>query len=65
MSAVVEVPEYQYGVKIEQSSKGARVTVHVYHTDIEQAKNEAIRLYQETREQLETAGSVLAPIEQK
>jgi hypothetical protein len=36
---------YPYSVRIEQSAKGARVSVHVYNIHLELAVKEAIETY--------------------
>jgi hypothetical protein len=44
---------YPYSVKIEQSSSGAaKVSVHTYNVNPNAAKDEAVRLFIETREEL-------------
>lgn len=52
-----------YSVKIEQTQKGARVTVHVYENDATNAMLRAVQLYQDTRKKLEQLCEVVAPVE--
>ena|GEM_PF-5804300 len=48
---------YPYSVKIEQSSSGAaKVSVHTYNVNPNAAKDEAVRLFIETREELKSKG---------
>lgn len=56
-------PIFSHDVKIEQSAKGARVTVHTFASDPQVAIDQAVKLYQETKKALETAGELVAPIE--
>ncbi len=44
---------YSHHTKIEENSKGeARITVSIYSNDIETAKTEVLRLYNELKESL-------------
>lgn len=52
-------------VKIEQTAKDARVTVHVNANDGLAALEQSINLYRATRLQLEQQKEVVAPIEVK
>jgi hypothetical protein len=54
---------YPYSVKIEQTAKGSRVSVHVYNRHIELAAREAIEAYLNTRRQLKEVGLLVAPEE--
>lgn len=54
---------YPYSVRIEQSAKGSRVSVHVYNRHIELAVREAIESYLNTRRQLKELGLRVAPEE--
>lgn len=56
-------PIYPYSVKIEQTAKGSRVSVHVYNRHLELAAREAIEAYLNTRRQLKEVGLPLAPEE--
>lgn len=57
--------KFPYSVKIEQSAKGARVTVHVNGVDGSTVQGEAVKLYKATREALANAGQTVAPDENK
>jgi len=50
-------------VKMEDTAKGVRVTVHVYATGIDAAVTEAIRLYLTTKAEAERKGIIVAPME--
>ena len=54
---------YPYSVKIEQTVKGGRVSVHVYNRHLELAVREAIETYLNTRRQLKDLGLKVAPEE--
>ena len=54
---------YPYSVKIEQTQKGSRVSVHVYNRQLELACREAIEAYLSTRRQLRDVGLKVAPEE--
>ena len=54
---------YPYSVKIEQTQKGSRVSVHVYNKHLELAAREAIEAYLSTRRQLRDVGLKVAPEE--
>jgi hypothetical protein len=56
---------FSHSVKIEQTAKGARVTVHVNATNGLEAMEQSINLYRATRLQLEQAKEVVAPMEAK
>ena len=48
---------YTHHTKIEENSKGeARVTVSIYSNDIETAKNECLKLYNQLKEALSNSG---------
>ena len=51
---------YPYSVKIEQTVKGSRVSVHVYNRHLELAVREVIEIYLNTRRQLKEAGLKVA-----
>jgi hypothetical protein len=57
--------QFSHSVKIEQTVKGARVTVHVNSNDALEAMNQSINLYRATKLQLEQQKEVVAPIEVK
>ena len=54
---------YPYSVRIEQSAKGARISVHCYNRYLELAAKEAIEAYLSTRRQLRDVGLKVAPEE--
>ena len=54
---------YPYSVRIEQSAKGARISVHCYNRYLELAAKEAIEAYLSTRRQLKEVGLKVAPEE--
>ena len=54
---------YPYSVRLEQTAKGARVSVHMYNRERELAVKEAIETYLNTRKQLKELGLKVAPEE--
>jgi hypothetical protein len=56
---------FSHSVKIEQTVKGARVTVHVNANNGLEAMEQSINLYRATKLQLEQLKEVVAPIEIK
>jgi len=50
-------------VKIEDTAKGIRITVHVYSTGAEEAVKEALRLYTMCKYEAELKGIQIAPME--
>lgn len=58
-------PQFPYSVKIEQTQKGARVTVHVNSNDVGEVKNQAVELYVQTKADLANRGQVVAPEDSK
>ena len=62
----LEIPtQFSHSVKIEQSAKGARVTVHVLGKNQQEAMDQAIQMYSSVRKRLEEEGHILSPIEIK
>jgi hypothetical protein len=62
----VEFPaQFSHSVKIEQSAKGARVTVHVLGNSQQEAIDQAIQMYSSVRKRLKEEGHILSPIEVK
>jgi hypothetical protein len=57
--------QFSHSVKIEQTAKGARVTVHVNANNGLEAMEQSINLYRGTRLQLEQLEEVVAPMEIK
>ena len=54
-----------HSVKIEQTAKGARITVHVNANNGLEAMEQSINLYRDTRLELERLKEVVAPMEVK
>jgi hypothetical protein len=64
MAEEVEIPtQFTHSVKLEQTAKGLRVTVHVYANDRKTAVDEAFGLYQDAEERAEDLAIPLAPVE--
>ena len=57
--------QFTHSVKIEQTAKGARVTVHVNANNGLEAMEQAINLYRATKLELERLKEIVAPIEIK
>jgi hypothetical protein len=57
--------QFTHSVKIEQTVKGARVTVHVNANNGLEAMEQSINLFRATRLQLEQQKEVVAPVEIK
>jgi hypothetical protein len=60
---VPEKPTFSHSVKIEQSAKGARVTVHVSADNFQDARMQSTELFIKVTEDLKIQGVPLAPIE--
>ena len=61
-----EIPtQFSHSVKIEQTAKGARITVHVNANNGLAALEQSINLYRATKLELERQKEVVAPIEVK
>jgi len=58
-----EEPQFQNSVKLEQTAKGARITVHCYDNDPQKAQDTAIGLYESTLKKLQEKQIPVAPIE--
>jgi hypothetical protein len=58
-----EQPTFPYSVKVEQTAKGARVSVHCYNQHLELAVKESIEAYVKVRRDLVSAGLKVAPEE--
>lgn len=54
---------YPYSVRLEQTAKGCRVSVHVYNRSLELAVRESIEAYLKTRKTLKDANLKVAPEE--
>jgi hypothetical protein len=64
MTEQQEIPtQYTHSIKIEDTAKGIRISVHVYTNDRETAINEAIRTYLQTRQKADKEAIVIAPME--
>lgn len=64
MTQQEEIPvQYTHSVKIEDTAKGIRLSVHCYATDRETAINEAIATYLETKQRCEKEKIQIAPME--
>jgi hypothetical protein len=57
--------QFSHSVKIVQSAKGARITVHVNANNGLEAMEQSINLYRATKLQLEQQKEVIAPVEIK
>ena len=57
--------QFTEDVKIEQSAKGARVTVHVFGNNQGETIAKAVSMYKLTMEALMEKGLAVAPIEVK
>jgi hypothetical protein len=57
--------QFTHSVKIEQTVKGARVTVHVNANNGLEAMEQSINLYRATKLELEQQKEVVAPMEVK
>jgi hypothetical protein len=57
--------QFSHSVKVEQSAKGARVTVHVLANSQQEAIDQAIQMYSSVRKRLGDEGHILSPIEVK
>jgi hypothetical protein len=55
--------QFSHSARIEQTAKGARITVRALANNQEEAINQAILMYGETKKRLEAAGHKIAPIE--
>ena len=56
---------FSHSVKIEQTAKGARITVHVNANNGLEAMERSIDLYRATKLQLEQLKEIVAPVEIK
>lgn len=62
---MAEFPDFENSVKIEQTAKGARITVHCYDKDALKAQATAIGLYESTILELQKKQIAVAPIEKR
>lgn len=66
MSGEVQVKfpaQFSHSTRIEQTAKGARITVRALANNQEESISQAIRMYSEANRRLEDAGYKIAPIE--
>jgi flagellar capping protein FliD len=66
MSGEVQIKfpaQFSHSVRIEQTAKGARITVRVFTNNQQEAINQAIQMYGEAKRRLEAEGHKIAPIE--
>jgi hypothetical protein len=57
--------QFSHSVKIEQTAKGARITVHVNANNGLEAMEQSINLYRAAKLRLQQVKEVVAPIEIK
>jgi hypothetical protein len=62
---IPEKPAFSHSVKIEQSAKGARITVHVSANNFADARMQSTELFINVQQDLQIQGISLAPIEVK
>jgi hypothetical protein len=55
--------QFTHSLKIEETAKGIRISVHVYTNDKETAINEVIATYLQTRQKADKEGILIAPME--
>jgi hypothetical protein len=60
-----EKPAFSHSVKIEQSAKGARVTIHVSANNFQDARIQSCDLFIKVQQDLQIQGIPLAPVELK
>lgn len=68
MSGEVQIKfpaQFSHSGKIEQSAKGARVTVHILANSQQEAIDQATQMYSSVRKRLEDEGHILSPFEVK
>jgi hypothetical protein len=62
--ATEDIPvQYTHSVKLEDTAKAIRISVHVYANDREAAINQAIQTYVLTKKSLENMKIPVAPME--
>jgi len=60
----VEIPtQYTHSLKLEETAKGIRISVHVYTNDRNTAIDEAFTTYLEAKQRAEKQKIPLAPLE--
>jgi hypothetical protein len=68
MSGEVQIKfpaQVSHSVKIEQSAKGARMTVHILANSQQEAIDQAIKMYSSVKKRLEDEDHILSPLEVK
>jgi hypothetical protein len=66
MSGEVELPsQFTHSLKLDDTAKGIRITVHVFANDMKTALKEAFELYGNAREVAKDNNIALAPVEVK
>lgn len=64
MTQQEEIPvQYTHSIKVEDTAKGIRLSVHCYTNDRQTAINEAIETYLETKLKAEKEKILVAPTE--
>ena len=60
----VEIPtQFTHSIKLEETAKGVRITVHIYANDRVKAMDEAIGTYEVMKGKLEEEEIPIAPME--
>jgi hypothetical protein len=62
---IPDKPAFSHSVKIEQSAKGARVTVHVSADNFADVRMQSTELFIKVQQDLQIQGIPLAPVELK
>lgn len=63
---ISEIPaQYTHSGKLEDTAKGIRLTVHAYANDLQTIVNEAIELYNATKQKAKQEKIPVAPMELK
>ena len=58
-------PQYSHSLKIEETAKEIRLSVHVWANDEETAMTQAVKLYEESRQKLIDDGFIVASLKQE
>jgi hypothetical protein len=62
---IPEKPAFSHSVKLEQTAKGVRVTVHVSADNFADARMQSTELFIKVQQDLQIQGIPLAPVELK
>jgi len=62
---VPEKPAFSHSVKLEQTAKGVRVTVHVSSDNLHDTRMQSTELFIKVQQDLQIQGIPLAPVELK